>query len=92
MTKEEAYGIVFNDLVRCNLFTGIYDAKNGKRDFMFGIATIMEFIAYNVSPNTYNDFNSLFYKNMTTSEKKVDKSTTPCYNKARKGGKKNGRD
>ena len=73
MTKEEAYGIVFNDLMKCNIFTGIYDARNGKRSFMYGIGMVMEYIAYNVSPDTYNEFSSYFTNNMIASEKKAKK-------------------
>lgn len=48
MNKEEAYKIVFDDLTReggCDLFRGIYDAKNGKDSYMNGISLVMEYIA-----------------------------------------------
>ena len=47
MTKQEAYKIVYNDILNrdIGLFLGRFDAKNGKPEFMYGISTLMEFIA-----------------------------------------------
>ena len=45
MNEKEAFRIVLNKLKECNLFCGFYDAKNGKKDFMDGIYTVMEVIA-----------------------------------------------
>lgn len=75
MSKAEAYQIVYDDLVNIgvDLFVGIYDAKNGSRSFMHGIATVMESIAYNASEDTYEKFSKLFYDNMIKSEQKARK-------------------
>jgi hypothetical protein len=69
---QDAYRIVFNDMMNsgCGLLVGQYDAKNGKAEFMHGIATVMEWIAYRVSEEQGNDFSDLFVKNLTESEKK----------------------
>ena len=69
---QDAYRIVFNDMMNsgCGLLVGQYDAKNGKAEFMHGIATVMEWIAYRVSEEQGDDFSDLFVKNLTESEKK----------------------
>lgn len=70
MTKPEAYKIVLNDLMQHNLFKGIYDAKNGKKEYMHGIATVMECIALGVSDECYDMFQSEWTKNIIASEEK----------------------
>lgn len=47
MTKRDAYRIVYNDILNrdVRMFLGTFDAVNGTHDFMFGVATVMEFIA-----------------------------------------------
>lgn len=77
MTKEEAYKIVFDDLTREDgypIFRGIYDAKNGKDSYMYGIAHIMEYIAIQVSDQARDNFEDMFLKNMMKSEEKAKKS------------------
>lgn len=73
MTNEEAYAIVFDDMTSsgCGLFVGRYDAKNGKEDFMQGVAMVMEYIAYKVSDSVGDTFSDLFTKNMIKSEEKA---------------------
>ena len=65
--KSEAYKIVFNDLMRINLYKGIYDAKNGNDTFMFGISSVMESIAAGVSEDCHNEFSKIFIQNMIKS-------------------------
>lgn len=72
MSKTEAYKIVYDDLCNCDLLCGKYDAKNGKKEFMYGILTVMENIAYNVSEETYDIFSETFIKNILESEEKYD--------------------
>ncbi len=45
MELKQAYQIVFNDLCKCRMFQGHYDAINGNPYFMSGIETVMEVIA-----------------------------------------------
>ena len=71
ISKSEAYEIVFDDLMQHNLFKGIYDAKNGREDFMYDIATVMECIALGVSDECYDMFQSEWTKNIITSEEKA---------------------
>lgn len=74
MDLQKAYEMVLNDIVesRCDLFLGSYDAKNGNKDFMHGINTVMEFIAYKVSEEQGNEFSRLFFDNLIKSEKTLD--------------------
>lgn len=69
--REEAFLYVLNELKKCELFTGKYDARNGDEHFMHGIATVMESIAYSVSDDVGYAFSVLFTENMTESEEKV---------------------
>lgn len=73
MNKTIAFQIVLNELLDVPMFKGIYDAKRGNKDFMYGISTVMEHIAYTVNDNVGNDFNDIFLKNMITSEKIANK-------------------
>lgn len=72
-TVQDAYRIVFNDMMNsgCGLLVGKYDAKNGNEKYMFGIDTVMEWIAYKVSEVQGDDFSELFTKNMVESQKKA---------------------
>ena len=72
MNKADAYYIVYKDLTEdIGMFTGVYDAKNGKPEFMHGIATVMEHIACEVGDDCYEAFYDKFYKNMVESEKRA---------------------
>ena len=69
MTKEEAYKIVYKDLIAASLFRGIYDARHGNISFMNGIACVMEVIAD--SAGKPEEFDDIFYKNLAESEEKA---------------------
>lgn len=76
--KKLAYKIVLNDMMKENapcLFKGEYDAKNGKADYMYGINTVIEFIAYNVSDTIGNKVSDKFVNNMIKSEHKAEMLT-----------------
>ena len=71
-TLQNAYKLVYNDMVKCGgLFVGQFDAKNGNKEFMYGIGTIMEFIALNAGEEIYDDFEKIWSENF---EKSLDKS------------------
>ena len=72
-TVQDAYRIVFNDMMNsgCGLLIGKYDAKNGNEKYMFGVDTVMEWIAYKVSEAQGDNFSELFTKNMVESQKKA---------------------
>jgi hypothetical protein len=96
-TIQDAYRIVLNDMLNsgCGLLVGEYDATNGDEQFMHGISLVMEWIAYRVSEEDYNEFNDLFIKNLIKSEQKAQ--GIKCYKCAelsgchagQQGGKKN---
>lgn len=67
MTVEE----LFEKMKNCNLFMGKYNAKYGKQEFMYGVGTVMEFIAYEISEETYENFSKEFTKNMLDSQAKI---------------------
>ena len=67
MSEKEAFQIVLNKLKECNMFSGIYDAKNGNEHFMYGLATVMEVIAYYAGDEEHAD---IFLRNMIESEGK----------------------
>ena len=67
-TLQNAYKIVYNDILeKGGLFTGNFDGKNGNKNFMYGIYTVMEFIAYNASEQDYNDFGKIWLENFMKS-------------------------
>jgi len=68
MDKRRAYKIVLDDLKKVSLFCGKYDASHGKEDYMYGISTVMEFIANHAG---YHRFEYMFLRNMVKSEERV---------------------
>jgi len=70
MSKKEAFKIVFDDLSSCRMFDGHYDAVNGKDAFMYGIGAVMAYIVWNVSPETYEQFDAEFIHNVMESKEK----------------------
>lgn len=67
MEKSEAYRIVYEDLTREDgLFTGRYDAVNGTSTYMYGIASVMEKIAYEAG--RYEEFSEKWDGNFMKSE------------------------
>ena len=96
-TTKEAYRIVLNDILNngCEMFAGIYDAKYGSAEYMYGISTVMECLAYRVSDEYGDDFSDTFIQNLIVSEQKA--KGIKCYKcaelsgccKGRHGGKKN---
>ena len=68
MDKEQ-WKQVFNELKKCPLFCGHYDAIHGNKEYMYGIATVMEWIAYEAEEK---DFMDAFWDNMFKSEEVKD--------------------
>lgn len=62
---------VVDGMTECGLFCGRYDAKNGSAEFMHGIATVMEYLAYQVGEDYGAEFEDKFLKNMIESEKRA---------------------
>ena len=75
MIKKLAYWIIYKELTREDSpFTGKYDAKNGSEHFMYGVAMVMEQIAYGVSTKVGDRFQDLFTDNMLASEGRAIRS------------------
>lgn len=96
-TIKEAYRIVLNDILNnnCGIFIGEYDANNGSAEFMYGVLTVMEYLAYNICDEESDALSDLFIKNMIASEQKAQgikcykcAELSGCY-KGQHGGKKN---
>lgn len=75
-TLQDAYRVVYNDILNseCDLLLGVYDAENSNKHFMYGISTVMEWIAYRVSEKDGDAFSEMFIKNMSESAKRLDKN------------------
>lgn len=71
MTEKEVFETVLNELMNYNLFTGKYDARNGNEHFMYGVAAVMECIAYHAGNDVGDAFSDLFTKNLAESQDKV---------------------
>lgn len=71
-TIQDAYRIVLSDMLNsgCDLLIGKHD---GKPDFMYGVQTVMEWIAYKVGQTDGDYFSDLFGRNLIKSKKMVDK-------------------
>lgn len=64
---KNAYKLVANDMIKNGpgFFVGRYDAEHGKKEFMAGIQTVMEYIIYNAyDSNEAGEFSDKFIKNM----------------------------
>lgn len=70
LTREEKQTIqkVVEHMSECGLFCGRYDATNGSKKFMYGVSTVMEYLAYLVSEEFGEQIDSEFLKNMKKSE------------------------
>ena len=72
-TKEEKKVLakVLDRMHQIGIFKGVYDAENGNKNFMYGISTVMECLAYGVSEDVGENYNHEFLKNMLESENRV---------------------
>ena len=74
MELKDAYKEVLKDIISNGpeMFVGKYDAKNGKPEFMYGISTVMEWIACkSEDKHAVNFIDEEFVKNMIKSQKKA---------------------
>lgn len=70
---EKAYHKVFRDLMLHgpNMFKGVYDSKNGSEVFMYGVQTVMEYIASRDCDDTCDKFTDMFNANIVKSQEDV---------------------
>jgi len=71
MDKKIAFGIVLQELIKCDLYCGKYDAKNGNESFMNGVCCVMEAIACRVNDEIYEAFSDMFLHNLLASENRT---------------------
>ena len=74
MAKEEIRQLVL-EMMECPMFRGEYDAKHGSESFMYGIATVMEYLASSVDDTFYQSVSDGFTRNMVKSQEKVQKTS-----------------
>lgn len=74
MNKEEIRKLV-SKMMECPLFRGEYDAKNGSESFMYGISTVMEYLASCVDDTFCQEVSGIFTHNMVKSQEKVHKTS-----------------
>lgn len=67
MNKQEAFKIVYDELKKNTLYMGKFDGKNGNKDFMYGISTVMEDIAF--CAGMMENYNNTWAENFTKSLK-----------------------
>jgi hypothetical protein len=69
MTTQEAFMLVYKQLMQNPMYRGSYDARNGDNHFMYGIASVMESIAYYAGGDSLvAEFNTYWNANMESSE------------------------
>ena len=66
--EQNAWKVVYDELMKVGLFRGNYDARNGGDQYMHGIWTVMENIAYHVSEECADNFVETFATNMIGSQ------------------------
>lgn len=71
MEKGMAFGIVLQELLKCDLFCGKYDAKHGKEDFMYGVGCVIEAIASRTNDEIFDAVSEMFTHNLIVSEEKA---------------------
>lgn len=68
--KEELEDLL-EEMKQISIFNGTLDAKNGSWEFMNGVATVMEYLAGQVSEEYLEKFQKEFFKNF---QKSLDKA------------------
>lgn len=70
---EDSVAKLFNKMRECKLFNGVYDARGkDSEDYMYGIISVMEYIAYSISDECGDEFSTTFINNMLESERKAE--------------------
>lgn len=65
--ERETLKKIIEEMRKCGLFAGKFDAKNGKVNFMYGIETVMEYLTLLVSEEYHDDFEEEFDENLISS-------------------------
>lgn len=72
LTSMDKVGVakLLGKMMDCNLFIGKYDTKHGNKTFMYGVLTVMEYIANEVDEKLADSFSRMFIENLIESDKK----------------------
>lgn len=72
---QNAYELVLKDIIESDidLFIGKYDSVNGSEKYMYGIQTVLEFIAYKVGEQQGTNFEHFFTQNLIKSKERKSK-------------------
>lgn len=73
MTQEDIRQLVL-EMMECPMFRGEYDARHGSESFMYGISTVMDYLALKVDEDFYQEVSDAFIKNMVKSQEKISKT------------------
>lgn len=73
MDEKLAFEIVLSKLKENSMLCGNYNATNGSSQFMYGICTVMEIIAYNIDADAGDEMSKLFMDNMARSKEIAQK-------------------
>ena len=74
MNKEEIRQLV-SKMMECPMFRGEYDAKHGNESFMYGIATVIEYLASLADDTFCQEISDTFNHNMVKSQEKIHKTS-----------------
>ena len=74
MAKEEIRQLVL-EMMECPMFRGEYDAEHGNESFMYGIATVIEYLASLADDTFCQEVSDVFTHNMVKSQEKVSKTS-----------------
>lgn len=65
--EHEVLKKIIEEMRKCDLFAGKFDAKNGNVNFMYGIETVMEYLTGLISEEYHDEFEKEFMINFEKS-------------------------
>lgn len=65
--EREILKKIVENMRKCGLFAGKFDAKNGNVNFMYGIETVMEYLTGLISEEYCNEYQKEFINNFERS-------------------------
>ena len=65
--EREVLKKIIEEMRKCGLFAGKFDAKNGNVNFMYGIETVMEYLTMLISDKYHDEYEKEFINNFERS-------------------------
>lgn len=65
--EREVLKKIIEEMRKCGLFAGKFDAKNGNVNFMYGIETVMEYLTMLISDEYHDEYEKEFINNFERS-------------------------